>query len=88
MPRSQSGVAAAVASTSRQVGATLGVAIAGAVVASSRDRGIDFATATHPIWWGVTVCGAVIILLGWATNTRWAQTTSSRVASALGSAGN
>ncbi len=86
MPRSQSGVAAAVASTSRQVGATLGVAIAGAVVAASRDRGIDFATATHPIWWGVAGCGAVIVLLGWATNTPWAQATSTKVAALLGSA--
>jgi EmrB/QacA subfamily drug resistance transporter len=86
MPRAQSGVAAAVASTSRQVGATLGVAIAGAVVASSRDRGIDFATATHPLWWGAAACGTVIFVLGWATNTRWAQATSSNVAASFGSA--
>jgi predicted MFS family arabinose efflux permease len=32
MPRSQAGVAAAVASTSRQVGAALGVAIIGSVI--------------------------------------------------------
>jgi EmrB/QacA subfamily drug resistance transporter len=84
MPRSQSGVAAAVASTSRQVGAALGVAVAGAVVASSRDHGIDFANATHPIWWGVAACGAIIVLLGWTTNTQWAQATSRNVSASFG----
>ena len=34
MPRAQAGVAAAVASTSRQIGQTLGVAVIGAVLAS------------------------------------------------------
>jgi EmrB/QacA subfamily drug resistance transporter len=86
MPRSQSGVAAAVASTSRQVGAALGVAIAGAIVNSNRDHGMDFVHATHPIWWCVVGCGTVIILLGWATNTPWAQATSRNVATLLGSA--
>ena len=36
MPLAQAGVAAAIASTSRQVGAALGVAVAGTVVAASR----------------------------------------------------
>jgi hypothetical protein len=35
MPASQAGVAAAVASTSRQVGLTLGVALAGAIAAAA-----------------------------------------------------
>ncbi len=38
MPRAQAGVAAAIASTSRQVGATLGVAVVGSLLASS-DKG-------------------------------------------------
>jgi hypothetical protein len=36
---SQAGVAAAIASTSRQVGAALGIAVAGTVVATGRARG-------------------------------------------------
>ena len=38
MPRAQAGVAAAVASTSRQIGQTLGVAVIGAVLAAGRMR--------------------------------------------------
>ena len=34
MPRAQAGVASAIASTSRQIGATLGVAVVGALVSS------------------------------------------------------
>ena len=51
MPLSQAGVAAAIASTSRQVGAAIGVAVSGTMVAISRARGTDFTTATHAIWW-------------------------------------
>jgi EmrB/QacA subfamily drug resistance transporter len=80
MPLSQAGVAAAIASTGRQVGAALGVAVAGTVVAGSRARGSDFAQATHPIWWIMTGCGALVLLLGWVSNTTWAQTTTGRVA--------
>ena len=38
MPRAQAGVAAAIATTSRQVGQTLGVAVVGAIVTSQRGR--------------------------------------------------
>jgi predicted MFS family arabinose efflux permease len=39
MPLSQAGGASAIASTSRQVGAALGIAVAGTVVAAGRARG-------------------------------------------------
>jgi EmrB/QacA subfamily drug resistance transporter len=80
MPLSQAGVAAAIASTGRQVGAALGVAVAGTVVAASHAKGIDFTQATHPIWWIMTGCGALVLLLGWASNTPWAHTSTGRVA--------
>jgi EmrB/QacA subfamily drug resistance transporter len=79
MPLSQAGVAAAIASTGRQVGAALGVAVAGTVVAASHAKGLDFTQATHPIWWIMTGCGALVLLLGWASNTPWAHTSTSRV---------
>ena len=84
MPLSQAGVAAAIASTSRQVGAALGVAVAGTVVSANHAKGSDFTQATHPIWWIMTACGAVILLLGWASNTPWAHASASQVASLLG----
>jgi len=80
MPLSQAGVAAAIASTSRQVGATIGVAMAGTIVAVSRARGAGFTSATHPIWWVMTACGAVVLALGFVSNTVWARTSTERVA--------
>jgi MFS family permease len=73
MPLSQAGVAAAIASTSRQVGAAMGVAISGTVVSASRTNGTDFTMATHPIWWLMSACGAIVLLLGWISTTAWAQ---------------
>jgi len=71
-------VAAAVASTSRQVGATLGVAILGAVAGAgiSGDIGSSFAAATHASWWIVAGLSFAIVILGLATTTRWAQQTA------------
>ncbi|WP_245602483.1 DHA2 family efflux MFS transporter permease subunit [Solirubrobacter soli] len=59
MPRAQAGVAAATATTSRQVGMTLGVAIVGAVGAAS--------------WWTLTGCGALVLVLGLVATTPWAK---------------
>jgi EmrB/QacA subfamily drug resistance transporter len=79
MPLSQAGVAAAIASTSRQVGAAIGIAVSGTVVAVSHARGTDFTTATHAIWWVMTVCGAAVLVLGFASNTTWARESTERV---------
>ena len=83
MPLSQAGIAAAIASTSRQVGAALGVAVSGTVVAASHAGGADFTTATHAIWWVMTVCGAVVLMLGFGSNTAWARASTERVAHLL-----
>jgi len=83
MPLSQAGVAAAIASTSRQVGAAIGVAVSGSVVAVSHARGTDFTTATHAIWWVMTACGAAVLVLGFASNTAWARGSTERVAHLL-----
>lgn len=80
MPLSQAGVAAAIASTSRQVGATIGVAMSGTIVAVSRARGADFTTATHTIWWVMTACGAAVLAIGFASNTTWARASAGQVA--------
>src|SRR4029079_9403244 len=51
MPRAQAGVAAAIATTSRQVGQTLGVAIVGAIIASSAaTSGPGTAALSRPAW--------------------------------------
>ncbi|MET9961685.1 MFS transporter [Streptomyces sp. NPDC006326] len=83
MPRAQAGVAAAVASTSRQTGGTLGVAVIGAVLAAGTAGGADFVAAARPAWWIVTVCGLLVLLVGAVTSGRWASGTARRAARAL-----
>ena len=58
MPPSQAGVAAAVASTSRQIGQTLGVAVLGALAGGGVGAiGPSFSSATHVSWWIVVGLG-------------------------------
>ena len=66
MPREQAGVAAAIATTSRQFGQAIGVAIVGAIVASSAAGSTEagLSSATHPAWWTLTGLGAVMLVLG------------------------
>jgi MFS family permease len=85
MPRTQAGVAAAIASTSRQVGGSLGVAIIGSVVVSALSGPLrtGFATASHAGWWIVAGCGALVLLLGLLTSGTWARGTAQRTADLL-----
>ncbi|MFD7013042.1 MFS transporter [Streptomyces sp. NPDC059928] len=86
MPRSQAGVAAAVASTSRQIGQTLGVAVIGAVLAggmagvASGGYADAFAGAARPAWWIITGCGLSVLCVGLATSGRWARASALRAA--------
>ena len=83
MPLAQAGVAAAIASTSRQVGAALGVAVAGTVVSASHAHGTDFAQATHPVWWAMAVAGAIVLGAGVVSNTVWSKRSAEAVAGLL-----
>jgi MFS family permease len=85
MPASQAGVASAIASTSRQVGMTLGVAVLGAISggAVSAAIGPDFAAGTHAAWWVCTGLGAIILMLGLLTTTAWAERTARDTAERL-----
>ncbi|MED7824398.1 MFS transporter [Streptomyces chiangmaiensis] len=86
MPRAQAGVAAAVASTSRQIGGTLGVAVIGSVLASGVHAGPYrevFVTAARPGWWILTACGLAVLVLGALTTGRWARGTAERAADRL-----
>ena len=85
MPRDQAGVAAAVASTSRQIGQTLGVAVVGSAVTSALvgPFGTAFTSASHVGWWIVTGCGAAVLAVGMLTSGRWARATAARTAGRL-----
>jgi len=82
MPTAQAGVAAAVASTSRQVGSALGVAVIGSVVVSTLSGPLrtGFASASHAGWWVIVGCGGLVLGLGLLTTGGWARRTAERVA--------
>src|SRR6185437_2088612 len=85
MPRAQAGVAAAIASTSRQVGGSLGVAIIGSVVVSGLVGPLrtGFATASHAGWWITAACGVLVLVLGLVSSGSWARGTAQRTAELL-----
>jgi len=85
MPRAQAGVAAAVASTSRQVGGSLGVALTGSAVASALHGSLrtGFVPASHAGWLIIAGCGVLVFLAALATSGRWARGTAERTAGRL-----
>jgi EmrB/QacA subfamily drug resistance transporter len=83
MPEEQAGVAAAVASTSRLIGLSFGVAIVGAIAvpaASAVTAAGRFAAASHPGWWLLTGCGVAVVALGLVSTTPLALRTAGAVA--------
>ena len=85
MPRDQAGVAAAVASTSRQVGGSLGVAIIGSVInsGSSTQVSSDFISSSHIAWFIIAGGGFVVLLLGAASTGKRGRASAEATAQAL-----
>jgi MFS family permease len=88
MPRAQAGVASAIASTSRQIGATLGVAVVGALVTSKVGTvtggvQLNFAVASRAGWWVLAGCGAVVLALGMVVTSQRARASAQRTATEL-----
>jgi EmrB/QacA subfamily drug resistance transporter len=82
MPTTQAGVASSIASTSRQVGTSLGVAVTGSILAASLHGPLraGFVPASHAAWLLLAACGGAVFLLGLATTGRWARQTAARTA--------
>lgn len=84
MPRERAGAAAAIASTSRQVGVSIGVALAGGITGVAvAGIGPDFATSMHPMWLLVAGLSVVIGILGLISTSAWGKRTSDEVARTL-----
>ena len=66
MPRAQAGVSAAITTTGRQIGNSLGVAVLGSIVTAHVHGSIHdgFTTASHLAWWILAACGALIVAVG------------------------
>lgn len=88
MPRAQAGVAAAIASTSRQVGMSLGVAVL-PTITYAHLRGpasTGLARASHAAWGLVLACGVAVALLALVTTSAAALRSRDRAAAELGHA--
>jgi EmrB/QacA subfamily drug resistance transporter len=94
MPRAQAGLAGALASASRQVGQTLGVAVVGALLSVSvgalvstgagSGTGLQhLAASSHAGWWVLCGCGMAVLVLGLAATSPWARATAVRTAHEL-----
>jgi EmrB/QacA subfamily drug resistance transporter len=88
MPRSQAGVASGIASTSRQVGSSLGVAVMGSVLAANLHGSMTagFAAATRPGWWIIAAAGVVVIVLALITTSRSGKASAERTATLVAKA--
>ncbi|MER7794407.1 MFS transporter [Streptomyces sp. NPDC097640] len=81
MPRSMAGLAGSLASTGRQAGTTLGVAISGTIIGpETAHGGTAFTGAAHGVWWMVVALGAGIVALGLVSTRHWASRTAARAA--------
>jgi EmrB/QacA subfamily drug resistance transporter len=81
MPTDRAGAAAAVASTSRQVGVSVGVALCGSVAgAALATPGADFAAAARPLWLVCTGLGVAIFVLGLYSTSPRALRSAERLA--------
>jgi MFS family permease len=81
MPGSMAGVAPSLASTGRQTGTALGVAISGTIVGSALAHGGQALTgAARGVWWLVLGLGAGVLAVGLLSTGRWARGTAARAA--------
>jgi len=76
MPRAQAGVAGAVASTSRQIGATLGVAVTGSIAAVASGSTVDPTSALA--WILIAACGLSVLVPAIVSTGPWATGTAER----------
>ena len=87
MPRAQAGLASAIATTSRQVGVSLGVALAGSLVGGRQSWSPDalaaFPGATHVVWWILAGCGVLVFSLGLLSTGARAKASVDRIAHLL-----
>ena len=83
MPVSQAGVASGIASTSRQIGQCLGIAVTGSILAANLHGSplrTGFVPASHAAWLLLAACGVIVFVLGLVTTGQWALGTAARTA--------
>jgi hypothetical protein len=85
LPRSQAGVAAAFASTSRQIGASLGVAVIGSLINPVHGGSVEssFAHDGNAVWLTVAAMGVGILVIAALSTTRAALASGARLAAQM-----
>jgi predicted MFS family arabinose efflux permease len=89
MPVSQAGVASGIASTSRQTGQCLGIAVTGSILAGNlhgQPIPEGFVSASHADWLLLAAMGVVVFVLALVTTSQWALGTAARTAALFGTA--
>jgi EmrB/QacA subfamily drug resistance transporter len=87
MPRSQSGVASATTSMTRQIGQSLGVAIVGSILAAGTARivaGPAFTSGARTSWWIIFGLGIAVLVVSTTATGRWGRATAARTAALFG----
>jgi predicted MFS family arabinose efflux permease len=81
MPTDRAGAASAIASTSRQIGVSVGVALCGSVAGTALyTMGADFAVAARPLWFVCAGFGVTILVLGFFSTSAPALRSAERLA--------
>ena len=81
MPLDRAGAASAIASTSRQIGVSVGVALCGLLAGSALDSTHgDFGAAARPLWLVLAALGVLIFALGMFSTTKRAQRSAEKLA--------
>ncbi|NEW69922.1 MFS transporter [Streptomyces rhizosphaericus] len=75
LPPDQVGVAGALAASARQFGASIGVAVAGSIVAGT---GTGFINSSHTAWAVLGGCGLVALALAVISTSSWAKAAAAR----------
>jgi EmrB/QacA subfamily drug resistance transporter len=83
MPRARAGLAAAIASTSRQVGASLGVAIGGTIAQGRHGASAELTQAMRPFFALASVAGLCIVALGALSSSAWGMESLRRTAALI-----
>jgi lysylphosphatidylglycerol synthetase-like protein (DUF2156 family) len=82
-------VASGIASTSRQIGQCLGIAVTGSILAGNlhgQPIPEGFVSASHAAWLLLAAMGGVVFVLALVTTSQWALGTAARTAALLDTA--
>jgi EmrB/QacA subfamily drug resistance transporter len=80
MPTDRAGAASAVASTSRQVGVSVGVALCGSLAGAALAANVDFTAAARPLWLVCAGFGMIVAVLALVSTSPRAVRSEKRLA--------